>query len=238
MMKHVGLTKLGPADFTAAGMMNYDPNAVFVRPTRRSRTSRTCSSRRRPTRASSRRAAPARAASGTWAWPECSSMRSCPAMPSAGCPAKVPHPDCRTWSPAASSSPPARCRRPARWSRPARCGRWCCMVAEAGHGVPEGAAAQGRTGSDWTTGAWRGIAGPKGLPADVTAKLEAAVKKAYESQGIPGLPQVAGLRRAVRRRQGLRRVHGQGRQGQGRSHEGGGHRQIAGRQAVKQAGGE
>ena len=38
------------------------------------------------------------------------------------------------------------------------------------------------TGSNWTTGAWRGVAGPKGLPADVTAKLEAAVKKAYESK--------------------------------------------------------
>ena len=38
------------------------------------------------------------------------------------------------------------------------------------------------TGSNWTTGAWRGVAGPKGLPADVTAKLEAAVKKAYDSK--------------------------------------------------------
>jgi len=38
------------------------------------------------------------------------------------------------------------------------------------------------TGSTWTTGAWRGIAAPKGLPADVTAKLEAAVKKVYDSK--------------------------------------------------------
>ena len=38
------------------------------------------------------------------------------------------------------------------------------------------------TGSAWTTGAWRGIAAPKGLPADVTAKLEAAVKKVYDSK--------------------------------------------------------
>jgi tripartite-type tricarboxylate transporter receptor subunit TctC len=38
------------------------------------------------------------------------------------------------------------------------------------------------TGSTWATGAWRGIAAPKGLPADVQAKLEASVKKAYDSK--------------------------------------------------------
>jgi tripartite-type tricarboxylate transporter receptor subunit TctC len=37
-------------------------------------------------------------------------------------------------------------------------------------------------GSDWATGAWRGIAAPKGLPAPVAARLEAAVKKAYDSK--------------------------------------------------------
>ncbi len=37
------------------------------------------------------------------------------------------------------------------------------------------------TGSDWATGAWRGIAAPKGLPANVAARLEASVKKAYDS---------------------------------------------------------
>ncbi|MHC8944899.1 tripartite-type tricarboxylate transporter receptor subunit TctC [Advenella incenata] len=38
------------------------------------------------------------------------------------------------------------------------------------------------TGNDWTVGVWRGIAGPKGLPDDVTAKLEAALKKVNESK--------------------------------------------------------
>ncbi|MFY8082607.1 MAG: tripartite tricarboxylate transporter substrate binding protein [Rubrivivax sp.] len=38
------------------------------------------------------------------------------------------------------------------------------------------------TGSSWATGAWRGIAAPKGLPADVAARLEASVKKAYDSK--------------------------------------------------------
>ncbi len=38
------------------------------------------------------------------------------------------------------------------------------------------------TGSGWATGAWRGIAAPKGLPKDVQTRLEASVKKAYDSK--------------------------------------------------------
>jgi tripartite-type tricarboxylate transporter receptor subunit TctC len=38
------------------------------------------------------------------------------------------------------------------------------------------------TGSDWATGAWRGIAAPKGLPPAVAARLEPSVKKAYDSK--------------------------------------------------------
>jgi tripartite-type tricarboxylate transporter receptor subunit TctC len=35
---------------------------------------------------------------------------------------------------------------------------------------------------DYSTGAWRGIAGPKGLPADVATKLTASLKKVYDSK--------------------------------------------------------
>ena len=37
-------------------------------------------------------------------------------------------------------------------------------------------------GSSWTMAAWRGIAAPKGLPADIQAKLLASLKKAHESK--------------------------------------------------------
>jgi tripartite-type tricarboxylate transporter receptor subunit TctC len=37
-------------------------------------------------------------------------------------------------------------------------------------------------GSNWTTAAWRGIAAPKGIPADVQARLLASLKKAHESK--------------------------------------------------------
>lgn len=38
------------------------------------------------------------------------------------------------------------------------------------------------TGSNWATGAWRGIAAPKGLPADVKTRLEGALKRVYDSK--------------------------------------------------------
>ena len=38
------------------------------------------------------------------------------------------------------------------------------------------------TGSNWATGAWRGIAAPKGLPKDIQEKLTAAVKRVYDSK--------------------------------------------------------
>jgi tripartite-type tricarboxylate transporter receptor subunit TctC len=37
------------------------------------------------------------------------------------------------------------------------------------------------TGIDWTLGAWRGFAGPKGLPEEVTGVLVPALAKVYES---------------------------------------------------------
>ena len=38
------------------------------------------------------------------------------------------------------------------------------------------------TGSDWTMGVWRGIAGPKGLPPDVQSRIETALKKINDSK--------------------------------------------------------
>lgn len=37
-------------------------------------------------------------------------------------------------------------------------------------------------GIDYSTGAWRGFAGPKGLPADIQTKLVGALQRVYESK--------------------------------------------------------
>lgn len=38
------------------------------------------------------------------------------------------------------------------------------------------------SGIDYTTGAWRGVVGPKGLPVDITQKLSTTLKKVYDSK--------------------------------------------------------
>ena len=42
------------------------------------------------------------------------------------------------------------------------------------------------TGSDWRIAGWRGIGGPKGLPADVQIRLGNALKKIHESKEFQG----------------------------------------------------
>jgi tripartite-type tricarboxylate transporter receptor subunit TctC len=37
-------------------------------------------------------------------------------------------------------------------------------------------------GADWTVSAWRGIAGPKGMPKDVADKLAVTIKKIWDSK--------------------------------------------------------
>lgn len=37
-------------------------------------------------------------------------------------------------------------------------------------------------GTDWTLGVWRGIGAPKNLPAEIEARLQASLKKAYDSK--------------------------------------------------------
>ena len=71
-------------------------------------------------------------------------------------------------------------------------------------------------GIDWATGAWRGIAGPKGLPADVQAKLDAALKKVYDSKEYKDFMAQRGFGVIWGDAPEFADVHGQGRRGHGR----------------------
>ena len=55
------------------------------------------------------------------------------------------------------------------------------------------------TGSDWKLGAWRGIAAPKGLPADVHDKLVAAIRKVAASKEYTDFMAQPRLRRRLPR---------------------------------------
>jgi tripartite-type tricarboxylate transporter receptor subunit TctC len=47
---------------------------------------------------------------------------------------------------------------------------------------PDVATLKEAMGIDYSTGAWRGIAAPKGLPADIATKLTASLQKVYDSK--------------------------------------------------------
>ena len=80
-------------------------------------------------------------------------------------------------------------------------------------------------GIDFTTGAWRGFAAPKGLPPEMATKLTAALKKIYDSKEYKDFMGSRGFGMVWADAAGLRHVHGQERRPDGHSHEGGGPRQ-------------
>ena len=75
-------------------------------------------------------------------------------------------------------------------------------------------------GIDYSTGAWRGIAGPKGLPAGCRHQAHRLAEEGLGLEGVQGLHEQPRLRRGVGRRRAVRELHGQGRRADGRRHEG------------------
>jgi tripartite-type tricarboxylate transporter receptor subunit TctC len=47
---------------------------------------------------------------------------------------------------------------------------------------PDVPTARQAIGTTWTLGTWRGVGAPRNLPSDIEGRLQAAVKKAYDSQ--------------------------------------------------------
>jgi tripartite-type tricarboxylate transporter receptor subunit TctC len=56
------------------------------------------------------------------------------------------------------------------------------MSAERNPAFPDVPTLKEATGLDWTVAAWRGIAGPKGMPDEVTDKLVPLLKQIWEGQ--------------------------------------------------------
>ena len=80
-------------------------------------------------------------------------------------------------------------------------------------------------GIDYSVGAWRGIAGPKGLPQPVADKLTAALKKVYDSKEFKDFMSSRGFGVVWGDAAAIREVHGRRQQEDGRRHEGRGPRQ-------------
>ena len=181
MMHHAGLTKLGPADFTPLALLNFDPNAVFVAADSPIKTAKDL--------IAAAAASPGKlkgsgtGQGGIW------HVGLAGMLVDAGVPGTAV-----AWVPSQGAAPGlqdlvaggidlASCSLPeARALVEAGKVRPVVLMSDTPDGIfPDVPLLKQATGSDWTAGAWRGIAGPKGLPADVAGKLEAALKKIYES---------------------------------------------------------
>ncbi len=181
MMKHAGLTRLGPADFTALGLMNYDPNAVFVRDDSAIKDAKSLleAAKANPGKLK----ASGTGQGGIWHLGLAGMLVDAKLagnavgwVPSQGAAPGLQDLIAGGVDLASCSLPEARALIESKRVRP------LLLMADKPDGIfPDVPLLKGQTGSDWVNGAWRGIVAPKGLPADVTSSLEAALKKVSDA---------------------------------------------------------
>jgi tripartite-type tricarboxylate transporter receptor subunit TctC len=182
MMHHQGLTQLTPKSYTPLALMNVDPAAITVSATSPYKTMDDL--------VKAIKASPGKLkASGTgqggiWHLALAGMLKDMKIDPSA-----VPFVPSNGAAPAMLdlaaggidiapvALPEARSMIDAGKARPL-----AVMAKEPAALYPQVPTLKSATGSDWTMGVWRGIAGPKGLPADVQTKMQAVLKKINESK--------------------------------------------------------
>ncbi len=182
MMKRQGLTKLAPADYTPLALMNVDPAAVSVSSTAPYKTMAEL--------VEAIKANPGKLkASGTgqggiWHIAMAGLLKNIkldpkdvPFIPSNGAAPAMLELAAGGIEIVPTSLPEARSMIEAGKAKPL-----AVMSAQREPMYPDVPTLQESIGSDWTIGVWRGIAGPKNLPADVTQKLVAALKNVNESK--------------------------------------------------------
>jgi len=182
MMHHQGLTQLTPRNYTPLALMNVDPAAITV--------SATSPYKNMEDLVKAIRANPGKLkASGTgqggiWHLALAGMLRdlkmeptAVPFVPSNGAAPAMLDLAAGGIDIAPVALPEARSLIDAGKARP------LAVMANAPAALyPQVPTLKSAIGSDWTMGVWRGIAGPKGLPADVQAKMGAVLKKINESK--------------------------------------------------------
>jgi len=182
MMRHAGLTQLSHQDFTPVALVNYDPNAIFVRTDSPIKTNKELldAARANPGKIKSS----GTGQGGIWHLGLAGMLVD---QKMAG--------DAIVWVPSQGAAPGLQdlvaggidmvsCSLPeARALIDAGRVRPLVLMSDKPDQLfPKVPLLKAETGSDWTNGAWRGIAGPKGMPKEVVDKLAAAVKKIYDSK--------------------------------------------------------
>lgn len=182
MMRHAGLTQLTGTDYTPLGLMNFDANAIMVRTDS-------------PIKSAAELLAAAKAspgklkASGTgqggiwhlglaqWLVDNKLAGNAIAWVPSQGAAPGLQDLMAGGVDVVSCSLPEARALIEGGKVRP------LLLLGAKPDGIfPQVPLYTDASGKQWNTGAWRGIAGPKGLPADVAATLSAALKKIAEGQ--------------------------------------------------------
>ena len=182
MMHHQGLTQLSPKNYTPLGLMNVDPAAVTV--------SVASPYKNMDDLMKAIRANPGKLkASGTgqggiWHLALAGMLKdlkleasAVPWVPSNGAAPAMLELAAGGIDIVTAALPEARSLIDAGKARP------LAVMADAPAALyPNVPTLKSATGSDWTIGVWRGIAGPKGLPADVQTKMETVLKKINNSK--------------------------------------------------------
>jgi tripartite-type tricarboxylate transporter receptor subunit TctC len=182
MLKHAGLTQLTYADYTPLALMNIDPAGVTVKADApyKNMADLIAAVKANPGKLK----ASGTGQGGIWHLALAGMLRDLKLDP-----ATVPWVPSNGAAPAMTdlaaggidfvtcSLPEARALIDAGKARPL-----AIMASEPAALFPNVPTLKSATGSNWTVGAWRGMAAPKGLPADVSAKLGAALKKVHDSK--------------------------------------------------------
>jgi tripartite-type tricarboxylate transporter receptor subunit TctC len=182
MMNHAGLTQLGPADYTPLALVNFDPNAVFVRTDSPIKDVKALidAARANPGKLK----ASGTGQGGIWHLGLAGMLVD----------AKLPG-NAITWVPSQGAAPGlqdlvaggvdvASCSLPeARSLLDAGKVRPLVLMADKPDALFPKVPLLKSSGSTWTNGAWRGMAAPKGLPRDIAERLSAAIKKVYDGKG-------------------------------------------------------
>jgi len=181
MMRHAGLTKLSHEDFSAIALVNFDPNAVMVRADS-------------PIKDAAGLIAAAKAnpgklkASGTgqggiwhlglagWLVEAKLAGNAVAWVPSQGAAPGLQDLVAGGIDVVSASLPEGRSLIEAGKVKP------IVLMSDKPDGLFPQVPLLKASGSNWTNGAWRGVAGPKGMPKEVVDKLAAAVKDIYDSK--------------------------------------------------------
>lgn len=177
MLHHIGVTKLTPADYTPLALMNIDPSAVTVGASSpyKKLSDLLDAAKANPGKLK----ASGTAEGGIWQLALAGMLQSVKIAP-----------DAIRWVPSKGAAPAMLELAAGGVDVVTASLPEARAMIDSGKAVPLALMAKDRaalypkvetlkelTGSDWTMGAWRGIAGPKGLPADVVTKLEQVLDK-------------------------------------------------------------